>query len=89
MDADNLDLLSNSTIISLFLMIYRIISSILVEIINIKALLLFQFIFGMIVSIFLIILFTIGCCCLIGTIDLVSEQIEKQLEKQLKKNLNN
>jgi len=61
MDADNLDLLSNSTIISLFFLIFRIVVSVLVEIIDIKILLIFQFIFGLIVSIIIITLFIILC----------------------------
>ena len=54
MDASNLDLLSNSMIISLFLSIFKIISSILIDMIEIKILLLFQFIFGLIVSLYIL-----------------------------------
>ena len=54
MDASNLDLLSNSMIISLFLSIFKIISSILIDMIEIKILLLFQFIFGLIISLYIL-----------------------------------
>ena len=59
LDSDNLDLLSNSTIISLFLLIYKIIAWIFTDFLglSIDILYLFQFIFGLIVSIFILTLF--------------------------------
>ena len=56
LDSDNFDLLSNSTMISLFLLIYKIIAWIFTDFLglNIDALYLFQFIFGFIVSIFIL-----------------------------------
>jgi len=56
LDSDNLDLLSNSTIISLFLLIYKIIAWIFTDFLGlgIETLYLFQFIFGLIVSIFIL-----------------------------------
>ena len=77
MDTDNLDLLSNSTIISLFLMIFRIVASILVEIINIKVLLIFQFVFGLIVSIAIIILFIAFCWCMLQAYEVLKKIFEQ------------
>ena len=56
LDSDNLDLLSNSTIISLFLLIYKIIAWIFTDFLGlgIETLYLFQFIFGLLVSIFIL-----------------------------------
>ena len=85
MDIDNLDLLSNSTIISLFLMIFRIVSSILVEIINIKVLLIFQFVFGLIVSLTIIVLVIFACWCTIQ----IYKEINKYYNKQNNNNNNN
>ena len=54
LDSDNLDLLSNSTIISLFLMIFNIIIWVFTDFIDISiyTLYFFQFIFGIIVALF-------------------------------------
>ena len=56
LDSDNLDLLSNSTIISLFLLIYKIIAWIFTDFLglSIETLYIFQFIFGLLVSIFIL-----------------------------------
>ena len=69
MDDDNLDLISNSTIISLFLMIFKFIASILTELLDIKELLLFRFIFGSIISLCIISLFVFSCCLIASIIN--------------------
>ena len=88
MDADNLDLLTNSTIISIFLSIYKIISSILIEVLSIKALILFQFIFALIISIFL---FSVVICfiyCVVSIYDLMLEGLNNK-KNQLNQDNNN
>jgi len=87
MDADNLDLLSNSTIISLFLVIYKVISSILIEVISIKALILFQFVFAMIISIVLFSIFIFFVYCVFSVYDLIKQQLDNQ--EKLNQNNNN
>ena len=84
MDTNNLDLLSNSSIISLFLMIFRLVSSVLVELINIKILLIFQFVFGLIVSIVIIILFI----CLYYLTYHIYKAAREYFEKKAKENKN-
>lgn len=48
LDKHNIDILSNSTVSSLFLILYKIISYVIKEVANEKQLILFQFIFGII-----------------------------------------
>ena len=69
-DKNNIDLLSNSTVVSLFLSIYNISASFFVDIlnINVKGLVLFQFIFG------LIIFFPIICIYLFSLMKITSEK---------------
>ena len=79
MDENNIDILSSSTIISLFLLIYNLFSYILTDFLDIseKSLILFQFIIGLVclslVIIVIVILvlaivfsaiFAAICCCL-------------------------
>ena len=81
MDNDNLDLLSNSSIISLFLIIFRIVSSVLVELINTKILLIFQFVFGLIVSIVIIILLICLCYLAYSVYKVANEYFAKKAQE--------
>ena len=59
LDSENIDLLSNSLIISLFLLVYQVIAWIFTDLLepNLERVYFFQFIFGLIVSIFTLSIF--------------------------------
>ena len=97
LDSDNLDLLSNSMIISLFLLIYNLIIWLisLVCDISIDILLLFQFIFGIIISLFTIyiifytviyaIYFAMICITCLWIVILLSNKEKKEKKEKKRK----